>query len=112
MTDRYHIGLSLVFKAMPGETVDFDDVTNRFYDELLNIEESCTDIHDPDLSANLENMTAVVELLVDADQLIDAQVRGISAVRTALHTIEVATPGWEAIFDGIVEPTPAELLDA
>lgn len=112
MSNQYRVGLQLQFAATAGEGVDFDELTDRLYDELLAIEDRCDNIIDPDIAASLADLRVTIELVVVADRLIDAQVSGISAIRTALHTIEVGTPGWEAMIAGIVAPAPLELQNA
>ena len=109
MTDRYHIGAELLFFAADAR-VNFDDLTDRFYEELLKLEEVDRTIIDPDIAVDLKRQTVVVELSVDADRLIDAQLHGMASIRTALHAIEVGTPGWEAEFASIMHPR--ELQDA
>jgi hypothetical protein len=109
---RYRIRFELQFVTANGNEADFDNLTDRFYEELLNVEEACPEIIDPDTAASLADLTVAVEMLVEADHLIDAQFRGLAAARTALHTIEVATPGWEAVIASITAPSPQELQDA
>lgn len=109
---RYPIGFGLQFVTANGNEADFDKLTNEFYDELLKLEDVCPEIIDPDIAASLADLTVDVEMLVEAETLIDAQVRGINAARTALHAIEVATPGWEASIASITVPSPSELQDA
>ena len=114
MTTKFKVGFSLTFVTARPESIDFDDVLSRFYDELLDLEERCSELMDPDLTANLVDLTAEVEMIVEADSFLDAQVQAITIGRTALHTIEVGTPGWEAAIAGITAPCPVEedLLDA
>jgi len=113
-TAKFLVGFSLTF--IPGRTGDhdFSDLLSRFYDELLAIEDRCPEVADPDIAASLTEFQVEVMMTVEAESLIDAQVTAITVGRTALHTIEVGTPGWEAVIAGIAAPCPAEedLLDA
>ncbi len=107
----HQIRFSLIFVSDSPDP-DFEAVLDRLYTELLEIEERETDIIDPDLAASLTELTADVEMGVTAETIFDAQVRAITSVRTALHAIEVGTPGWEAAIASITAPTPRELQDA
>lgn len=108
----HRVGFTLTFHAAQPEKVDFEAVLDRFYEELLATEEREPKLTDPDIAASLAELTADVLMEINADSFIDAQVCGITLIRTALHTIEVATPGWEAAIAGIVAPSPLELQDA
>jgi hypothetical protein len=111
MSNHYRVGFELKFIAGEGEPFNLDQVTNQFYDELLNTEDRSPEIIDPDIAAHLDECTASVELTVAADHFIDAQVVGATAVRTALHVIGLGTPGWEAVIAGIIALSPMELQD-
>jgi hypothetical protein len=102
----------LAFVVVNPTEVDFEAVLDRFYDELLDAEERDGDIADPDIAASLADLTVTVEMSVEADTRLDAQVRAINIGRAALHKIDVSTPGWEAVIAKIVEPEEAELQDA
>jgi hypothetical protein len=109
---RYPIGFGLRFVTANGNEADFDKLTDEFYDELLRLEDVCPEIIDPDIAVSLADLTVEVEMTVEAESLLDAQVRAINVARSALHTIEVATPGWEACIASITTPAPSELQEA
>ena len=98
----YTIGLSLTFH--PGSTSDapFETLLCAMLDELLAMENRDGQVVDPDLVASLADLTAEVHMEVVAASLIDAQLSAASAVRSALHAIEVGTPGWEAAIASFV----------
>jgi hypothetical protein len=104
VTTRYHVGFGLAFKCS-ADTSQFDALLDRFYRELLAIEEREGTIVDPDLAASLRDLTASVEMLVDADDPVTANLCALTAIRTALHTVEVGTPGWELAIASITAET-------
>lgn len=117
MTDKFTVGFSLTFTASDPTSItsaSFDAVINRFYEELLDAEERCAELTDPDVSARLADLTADVVMVIEADSILDAQVQAITIGRTALHAIEVGTPGWEAVIADVASPRrlAEDLLDA
>jgi hypothetical protein len=86
----YQVGFSLLFRPDEVEEFDFAAVLDRFYEELLAIEEREPQLTDPDLAASLAELTADVLMEIDATSFIDAQVCGASLIRAALHTIEMS----------------------
>lgn len=112
MTTTHRVGLCLTFIAADPRKINFQALLDRLYPELLATEERESDITDPDLAASLADLTVEIEMGVEAEYVIDAQLRAIVIVRTALHAIEVGTPGWEATIAGITSPTRLDLQDA
>jgi hypothetical protein len=113
-TTRYHVGLTLRAIVRPGH--DFEAFLDRFYQNLLAMEErEDSRIVDPDMSASLAEHTFDVEMLVDADDPIEVSLIALTSVRTALHTVGCATPGWEVHVEQITSETRAaseQLQDA
>lgn len=104
MTTRYQVGYSLKFMTADSATVNLEDVLSRFYEELLGLEDQHQDMVDPDIAASLADFTCDVDMVIEAGSVLDAQVKAAVYLRTALHTIEVGTPGWEAVIASLAKP--------
>jgi hypothetical protein len=62
---------------------------------LLDLEEADPDIEDPDLAADLSTGHVDVQMVVEADDPAAAMVKALATLRSAIHAIGDATPGWE-----------------
>ena len=101
--NRYKVGVSLTFA---GECAGrFDELSDRLYEELLVIEDNDGGIVDPDMAVGLRDLTASVEMLVDAAEPVSANLCAVTAIRTALHAIGVGTPGWDLAIASITAET-------
>jgi len=96
MTATYYMIMDMVFVCIPPDnsTANFDDFTDKFMDELGNLEDADPGIVDPDLTASLTNLTASVYMGVKADSRRDAERLFVAHVRTALHAAGCYTPNW------------------
>jgi hypothetical protein len=64
-------------------------------DALLDLEDADPAITDPDLAANVEIGCVDVQMTVDAEDPAAAMVKALATLRSAIHAIGDATPGWE-----------------
>jgi len=112
MTTAIRVGLSLTFTTDTHPAADLGPILDRFYDELLDIEDREVDVEDPDMAAGMADLKADVEMTVTAESYLDAQIRTAVLVRAALHAAGVGTPGWEAIIASFAAPAETSLLDA
>jgi hypothetical protein len=70
-------------------------------------------IVDPELLVNLRTGEIIAEMIVEADDMMEATSIAVCALRTAFHAIGENTPGWERLLDEVrtkVEAT--DLVDA
>lgn len=88
---RFQSEQSIVFL---GDLSDFDARTDRLMDAL----EGLGGVADPDLAVNLRTGEVDVTLIVEADDYPSAANKAMSDLRTAIHAIGDATPGWEESF--------------
>jgi hypothetical protein len=111
MSIRYQVEFGL--KATVPANYDFEAFLDRFYEHLLELEESpASKIVDPDMSARLAEHTFRVEMSVLSNNPIDVQMCALGAIRTALHVAGAATPGWEVLIEQITADTRAVELQA
>jgi hypothetical protein len=78
-----------------GDLTSFVDRVQALMDALLDIEDSDSGIGDPDLASNLAEGRADVQMVIEADGAPEAMTKALCALRTAVHAIGDATPGWE-----------------
>lgn len=76
-------------------------------DALCDLEASDAGLEDADLGASLVNGHATVSMTVDAADAAEAGTKALCAVRTAIHAVGDATPGWETARSAM-HITPAE----
>lgn len=76
-------------------TEPIDDRLDRLMDELILLAESDSSLEDPDLAADLSTCIVDVQMIVDAEDQAQAMVKALAALRTAIHAMGVATPGWK-----------------
>jgi hypothetical protein len=79
-------------------------------DALLDLEEVDPAIADPDLAANLDNGRVDVQMIVDAEDPAAAMVKALATLRSAIHAIGDATPGWETT-TAIMHVAPIDAAD-
>jgi hypothetical protein len=69
-------------------------------------------IYDPDLVATLATGHVLFTMVVEGEDQLDAVIRGLVALRTAIHACDGATPGWESLFRLDDSRGKAGLVDA
>lgn len=77
---------------------------------LLDLEEADTAITDPDLAADVSTGCVDVQMTVEADDPAEAMVKALATLRSAIHAIGDATPGWETA-TAVMHVAPAEAAD-
>lgn len=80
---------------------DFDGVTDALYEALLDMD----DVIDPDLAATLTTGTIDVQMVVEAEDDLDAAAKAACLLRTAIHQLGGYTPGWEKAIRGVTAST-------
>ncbi|MET8985777.1 hypothetical protein ABZW49_10050 [Nonomuraea wenchangensis] len=78
-----------------GDLTHFDERLEDLMTALLDHEDADPAIEDPDLAATLTTGIVDVQMMVEADDPADAMVKALCFLRTAIHSIGDATPGWE-----------------
>jgi hypothetical protein len=79
-------------------------------DALLGLEEADSAITDPDLAADLADGCVDVQMTVDAEDPAAAIVKALATLRSAIHVIGDATPGWETA-TAIMHVAPADAAE-
>lgn len=79
-------------------------------DALLDLEEADETIMDPDLAANVSTSRVDVQMTVDAEDPAVAIGKALATLRTAIHAIGDATPGWETS-TAVMHVAPADAAD-
>jgi hypothetical protein len=79
-------------------------------DALYELDGSDPAVSDADLTAQLEDGRVTASLVVEADDPAAAATKALCAVRTAIHAIGDATPGWETA-TGVMRIAPADESD-
>lgn len=77
---------------------------------LLAIEATDAAIEDPDLAADLSTGIVDVQMTVDAPDPAEAMVKALATLRSAIHAIGDATPGWKTS-DAVMHVAPADAAD-
>lgn len=88
----------------------FEPRLGRLMDALLDLEAADTVIEDPDLVADLSSGRVDVQMIVDAEDPAAAMVKAFATLRTAIHAIGDATPGWETA-SAVIHVAPADDAD-
>ncbi|MEV0612879.1 hypothetical protein AB0I81_06100 [Nonomuraea sp. NPDC050404] len=78
-----------------GELERFDERLDELMNALLDLEDMDPAIEDPDLAATLTTGVVDVQMITEADDPAEAMVKALCFLRSALHSIGDATPGWE-----------------
>ena len=79
-------------------------------DALLDLEAADAAIEDPDLEADLSSGHVDVQMIVDAEDPAAAMVKAFATLRSAIHAIGGATPGWETA-SAVMHVAPADAAD-
>lgn len=91
-----------VHVAIRGDTKSTRDLAtsrvNKVIDELRTLDRIRRATAD-----NPKGTVFLIHIGVEAEDLLDASLIGLSALRTAIHTIGDGTPGWEKMFDRAVQ---------
>lgn len=93
-----------------GDLTHFDERLDQLMTALLDLEDNDPAIEDPDLAAGLTTGVVDVQMVVEADDPADAMVKGLCFLRTAIHAIGDATPGWETQ-RAVMHVAPADVSD-
>jgi hypothetical protein len=90
------------------------DRLDPLMEELLGLEACDKAIEDPDLAADVSTGQVDVQMIIEADDPPAAMAKAFATVRTAIHAMGDATPGWETVnVVMLVAPVDAaERLDA
>jgi hypothetical protein len=79
-------------------------------DALYELDDSDPDVTDADLTARLTEGRVTASMVIEAGDPAAAATKALCAVRTAIHTIGDATPGWETA-TGVMRIAPADEAD-
>lgn len=82
----------------------------KLMDALIGVEDSDPTIADPDLAARMGSSEVDIQMTVEAEDPADAATKALCALRTAIHVIGGATPGWETA-SAIMRIAPSEESD-
>jgi len=77
---------------------------------LLDLEAADAAIADPDLAAELSTGRVDVQMIIEADDPAEAMVKALATLRSAIHAIGDATPGWETA-TAVMHVAPANAAD-
>lgn len=78
-----------------GDLSDFEARLDGLMNALLELAEQDPSIEDPDLAATLTTGRVDVQMTVEAEDPAEAMVKALCTLRSAIHAIGDATPGWE-----------------
>jgi hypothetical protein len=101
---KFYVELQLQANTQPLPEDRFDALADALYD----IDAGDPAVEDMDLTASLADSRAVVSMMVVADDPAEACVKALCAVRTAIHAIGDATPGWETE-SSVMRVAPADI---
>ena len=90
-----------------GQRHDDDARFDALADALYELDAADPAVSDADLTARLADGRVTAAMVVDAEDPADAATKALCAVRTAIHAIGDATPGWETA-NGVMRIAPAE----
>jgi hypothetical protein len=102
---KFYVEVELAADAPISEN-RFDALAEALYD----LDASDPEISDTDLSASLAEGRATVSSAVEAEDPAAAATKALCTVRTALHAVGDATPGWEAA-RSVMRVAPADASD-
>lgn len=89
MTTRFYVEVHYRVNDADRETLDLHA------DKMLDVLEDVDGLIDPDVGLNFKKRTVDVTAMVDADNEGDALNLAVTGVRSAVHQVGDATPGWE-----------------
>src|SRR5712691_5329894 len=84
--EHYRLGVAFQIDAAPEEV---DRIGFAILDQLCLL----ADAVDPDLVATLSIGQVLIEFDVRGDDPVDAQVKGLTLLRAAMHAANIGTPG-------------------
>lgn len=71
------------------------------FDDLVDAMHELSDVIDPDVGINMKARRLDFTMALDAQDEAEALQRALAAVRTAVHSANGSTPGWEKHFEAI-----------
>lgn len=74
---------------------------------LLDLEAADAAVEDPDLAADISTGHVDVQMIVEASDPAAAMVKALATLRSAIHAIGDATPGWETT-TAVMHVAPAD----
>ncbi len=113
MTDVM-VAVERSFLVPPGGGTSVHQRAEAVMAELVELSEIGT-ILDSTVSADAQRGEFTVEVTVAAEDLDDGIARAMAAMRTAIHAVGDATPGWpshEDVMEMIAQTMRAELVEA
>ncbi|WP_068922217.1 hypothetical protein [Planobispora rosea] len=93
-----------------GDLARFDDRLDELMNALLDLEDGDPAVEDPDLAAQLAEGFVDVQMTVEAEDPAEAMVKALCFLRSAIHSIGDATPGWETS-NAVMHAAPADASD-
>jgi hypothetical protein len=93
-----------------GDLNTLQDRVCALEDALLDLEDVDSAITDPDMAANLTAGRVDVQMNVTAEDPAEAATKALCTIRTAIHAIGDATPGWETA-SAVMHVAPADSAD-
>lgn len=106
MTERYYVEVTYTSPDAGHDDLD------RHGDAMMDALQVEPNLIDPDVAVNFDQHTVDVCTVVQAPDPPSALRAALIAVRSAVHHIGGATPGWEAAVEQAVSSIrPAELVD-
>jgi len=93
-----------------GDLSTFQDRVCALEDALLDLEDVDSAITDPDIAADLIACRVDVQINVIAEDPAEAATKALCTIRTAIHAIGDATPGWETA-SAVMHVAPADSTD-
>ena len=103
---------SFLVRLCDGHTVH--DRAEAVMAELVELSEAGS-ILDSSVSSDAQRAVVEIEVTVEADDLDDGIARAMAAMRTAIHAVGDATPGWPShkdVMEMIAQTMHAELVEA
>lgn len=95
-------------QGAPFNRGDFHAFGDRVMEELLALEACNQDVSDADVSTDAAGRTIEVGVLITSGDQVQAHARALDVIRTALHAVGAATPGWPTAGD-VLEPQTAKM---
>lgn len=90
---KFGVGIPLHVFCPPER---FFDSVERVGDALIDLEACSPELLDSTFSANLDDLSVLVEVSVEAKTVGGALDLAVSFIRTAIHAAGDRTPGWES----------------
>lgn len=87
-----------------------ESLLESLMDALLDLEDADGTIMDPDLAADVSTGRVDVQMTVEAEDPAVAIVKALATLRSAIHAIGGATPGWETS-TAVMHVAPADAAD-